>query len=61
VRFEDLWQATLPQNVPGTWHERPTWQRKAWHYFEDFDALPNLRTTLQSLDRARRTDVQKKS
>jgi len=29
VNLEDLWEETRPQNVPGTWKERPNWQRKA--------------------------------
>ncbi len=29
VNLEDLWLEPLPQNVPGTWEERPNWKRKA--------------------------------
>lgn len=29
VNMEDLWGAVDPQNVPGTWKERPNWRRKA--------------------------------
>ena len=29
INLEDLWLEPGPQNVPGTWHERPNWQRKA--------------------------------
>jgi 4-alpha-glucanotransferase len=29
INLEDLWLETAPQNVPGTWQERPNWQRKA--------------------------------
>jgi 4-alpha-glucanotransferase len=29
INLEDLWLETQPQNVPGTWHERPNWCRKA--------------------------------
>jgi 4-alpha-glucanotransferase len=49
--LEDLWQATEPQNVPGTWHEKPNWRRKAKHPLEVFDQLPGLRDTLLSLHR----------
>ena len=28
VNLEDLWLEPAPQNVPGTWRERPNWQRK---------------------------------
>jgi 4-alpha-glucanotransferase len=52
ANLEDLWQATEPQNVPGTWRERPNWQHKAAHNLEDFDHLPNVRDTLAALNRA---------
>jgi 4-alpha-glucanotransferase len=29
VTLEDLWLEERPQNVPGTSHERPNWQRRA--------------------------------
>ena len=29
INLEDLWLEPAPQNVPGTWQERPNWQRKA--------------------------------
>jgi 4-alpha-glucanotransferase len=28
VNLEDLWLERAPQNVPGTWQERPNWRRK---------------------------------
>ncbi|WP_413293181.1 4-alpha-glucanotransferase [Bdellovibrio sp. HCB185ZH] len=28
MNIEDLWGETLPQNIPGTWHEYPNWSRK---------------------------------
>jgi 4-alpha-glucanotransferase len=28
VALEDLWGETRPQNVPGTWRERPNWRRR---------------------------------
>lgn len=54
ANLEDLWQATLPQNVPGTWRERPNWRRKAEHALEAFDEVPGLRETLWTLDRTLR-------
>jgi 4-alpha-glucanotransferase len=50
--IEDLWQATEPQNVPGTWHEKPNWRRKALHPLEAFDHVPGLRDTLLALHKA---------
>ena len=29
INLEDLWLEPAPQNTPGTWQERPNWQRKA--------------------------------
>ena len=29
INLEDLWLEPAPQNVPGTWDERPNWQRRA--------------------------------
>ena len=28
INMEDLWQETLPQNVPATDQERPNWRRR---------------------------------
>ena len=53
--LEDLWKATEPQNVPGTWREKPNWRRRAAHALEEFDKLPAVRETLLALDRAMRS------
>jgi 4-alpha-glucanotransferase len=29
INLEDLWLEPEPQNIPGTWQERPNWRRKA--------------------------------
>ncbi|MFK7929998.1 MAG: 4-alpha-glucanotransferase [Myxococcota bacterium] len=29
INLEDLWGETRPQNVPGTWRERPNWTRRS--------------------------------
>ena len=29
INLEDLWLEPGPQNMPGTWDERPNWQRRA--------------------------------
>src|SRR5205823_4606752 len=52
ANLEDLWQATEPQNVPGTCTERPNWRRKGRPTLEEFDKVPGLRETLQSLRKA---------
>lgn len=61
VNFEDLWLATLPQNCPGTWRERPNWQRKAGQNLEDFERVPGLRATLLAVDQTRRESAAKKT
>ena len=44
INLEDLWLEPAPQNVPGTWQERPNWQRKARY------SLAELRGAAESLD-----------
>ena len=51
VNLEDLWRATQPQNVPGTWREQPNWRRRAEVAFEAFDQVPGLRDTLAALNK----------
>jgi 4-alpha-glucanotransferase len=49
VNLEDLWLEPLPQNVPGTWHERPNWRRKARLTLEavqDTKAIADLLKTI---------------
>jgi 4-alpha-glucanotransferase len=50
ANLEDLWQATAPQNVPGTWRDRPNWRRKAAHTLEQLEQIPGLVETLRALD-----------
>ncbi|MCX7428158.1 MAG: 4-alpha-glucanotransferase, partial [Planctomycetia bacterium] len=54
VNLEDLWGETEPQNVPGTYHERPNWRRKARYSFEVFRDMPAARRILATVDRLRR-------
>jgi 4-alpha-glucanotransferase len=49
--LEDLWQAREPQNVPGTWREKPNWRRRTAYALEDLDRLPVVRETLLAVDR----------
>ncbi|MCE2804619.1 MAG: 4-alpha-glucanotransferase [Gemmataceae bacterium] len=55
VNVEDLWKALDPQNVPGTWKERPNWQRKARFELADWDRLDGIKTALEFL----RKEIQK--
>ncbi len=55
VNLEDLWGELRPQNVPGTTDEKhPNWRRKAAHALEEFDALPGVAETIESLASLRR-------
>jgi len=54
VNLEDLWLEASPQNVPGTWEERPNWKRKARYSLEQIRELPWLRATLLMIDQLRK-------
>jgi 4-alpha-glucanotransferase len=55
VNLEDLWLEPLPQNVPGTWQERPNWQRKARFPLETLREMPSVIDTLKTIH-----DIRKK-
>jgi len=54
VSMEDLWGETKPQNVPGTYLERPNWRRRAKLGLHELPAHPELAVTLAGLHRARK-------
>jgi len=56
VNLEDLWRETEPQNMPGTWKERPNWMRKARRSLEDLRNLPRVDRVLREVDRIRRSN-----
>jgi 4-alpha-glucanotransferase len=49
ISLEDLWLETQPQNVPGTWQERPNWQRKARHSLEALREMKPITDLLKSI------------
>lgn len=51
TNVEDLWLETQPQNVPGTWHERPNWQRKARFSMEEMSRMAEVLQVLRFMDR----------
>lgn len=53
VTLEDLWEETRPQNMPGTFEERPNWRRKAELGIEEFSVDPRVLEQLEALDRSR--------
>jgi 4-alpha-glucanotransferase len=54
VGLEDLWLERSPQNVPGTWKERPNWMRKCRFSFEEFRDRPAVIDALREIARIRR-------
>jgi len=54
ANLEDLYLETEPQNVPGTWKERPNWRRKAKHGFEEIREMPQVIRILREVDRLRK-------
>jgi 4-alpha-glucanotransferase len=50
VNLEDLWGETLPQNIPGTWRERPNWRRRARLSLEQVCASTAVVAMLQAVD-----------
>jgi 4-alpha-glucanotransferase len=50
VNAEDLWKALEPQNVPGTWKERPNWRRKAPFSLEHWKELPGVSKLVKALN-----------
>jgi 4-alpha-glucanotransferase len=54
INLEDLWLETLPQNVPGTWEERPNWQRKARLSLAELRRFDSVIETLKEIDAIRK-------
>ena len=55
INLEDSWLEALPQNVPGTWEERPNWQRKARHGLEAARSMPSLLDILAAVGQSRQS------
>ncbi|HSQ12623.1 MAG TPA: 4-alpha-glucanotransferase, partial [Candidatus Deferrimicrobium sp.] len=49
LNLEDLWLEPAPQNVPGTWQERPNWQRKAQYSIEELRGLASINDVLTTI------------
>ncbi|HAR41248.1 MAG TPA: 4-alpha-glucanotransferase [Bdellovibrionales bacterium] len=60
INLEDLWLETLPQNVPGTWKERPNWRRKHHYGLEDFPKLSGTKELLANLAKLRKKAEKKR-
>ena len=55
INLEDSWLEALPQNVPGTWEERPNWKRKARHKLEAALSMPALLDILAAVGQSRQS------
>jgi 4-alpha-glucanotransferase len=53
INLEDSWLEALPQNVPGTWEERPNWRRKTRHGLAAMRLMPSLLDILTAVDQTR--------
>ncbi len=54
INLEDLWLEPAPQNVPGTWRERPNWQRRAGHSLEELRRMRIVSDFLQTISDIRK-------
>jgi 4-alpha-glucanotransferase len=50
VNLEDLWLEPAPQNVPGTWQERPNWKRKARYSLGAICQMEIVTDALKAID-----------
>jgi 4-alpha-glucanotransferase len=57
ANVEDFWLEGQPQNVPGTWRERPNWARRAKHSLEELTTMPALLGALREMDRITKRPV----
>lgn len=55
INLEDLWLEALPQNVPGTWNERPNWRRRARHSLASLRENRSVLDILAAVSHTRRT------
>lgn len=49
INLEDLWLESAAQNVPGTWQERPNWQRKARYSLDALERLESVNNFLSAI------------
>ena len=50
ANLEDLWLENQPQNVPGTWRERPNWRRRARYSLEEMRRMNEVVDVLREID-----------
>jgi 4-alpha-glucanotransferase len=54
INLEDLWQETLPQNVPATHNERPNWRRRMRKGIEEVEGWKEAAELLRLVEKGRR-------
>lgn len=50
VNLEDAWFCRTPQNVPGTWKEKPNWRHKSRYKSEELDTVAYLELILKKIN-----------
>jgi len=53
LNLEDLWLEPFPQNVPGTWEERPNWRRKGRFSLDEIGKMDSVADILKVIDEIR--------
>ncbi|HEY7321424.1 MAG TPA: 4-alpha-glucanotransferase [Candidatus Binatia bacterium] len=54
LNLEDLWLEPLPQNVPGTWEERPNWKRRARFSLDEIRKMDTVTDILRAINEIRK-------
>jgi len=53
VNLEDTWFSREPQNVPGTWKEKPNWRHKSRYSIKELDEVAYLKQIVEKINRVR--------
>jgi 4-alpha-glucanotransferase len=53
VNLEDAWFSLEPQNVPGTWKEKPNWKHKSRYSNQELDSVAYLKWIVKKINNAR--------
>lgn len=53
VNLEDAWFCREPQNVPGTWKEKPNWRHKSKYSNKELDEVVYLKWIVRKINSAR--------
>ncbi len=61
LNMEDAWGEDHPQNVPGTWRERPNWRQKAKYSIEEWEAVPGITHLLEFWIKKEKGEIQGQS